>query len=253
MYSGIVNAIGGRTRLDLGKLRPGTYYLVETKAPFEYYKLAEPVEIIVTKTEITVNYNVVLIDGETFTNTGFSTTVTPEQGQTAAIEFIITDQPKYGELLIIKQLESYQAGDTVTFTFDVAGYIDADQNSEYDDSEVVYSNVAALTIGPNSNYSASELLTYVPAGAHVIVTEINTGAHYECTVSGDPPAQTTTIVANLHPEVPEDPGVVVFSNTYIPNDNGGYGIENHFEADNPGSDPGGWHYTGPYPAPDRRP
>ena len=235
--------------LDLDDLRPGTYYLVETEAPFEYYKLAEPVEIIVRKTEVTVNYNIVVIDGETFTNTGFSTTVTPTQGQTAAVEFQITDQPKYGELLIIKQLTSYQAGDTVTFTFDVVGYIDANENGDYEDSERVYSNVAALTIGPGSNYSASELMTHVPAGAHVVVSERNTGSHYQCTIPGNPPSQTTTIVANLHPTVPSDPGVVVFSNTYIPNSDDGYGIENHFAADTPGADPGGWHYTGPYPAP----
>ena len=210
-------------KIDLGDRLPGTYYLVETEAPMEYYKLAEPVELIVAEDEITVNYNIVVIDGENFTNTGVTNSYTVEQGQTAAITVQITDQPKYGSLTITKLLPTYEDSEAATFTFDVVATIDG---------QIVYSNVVALTISAAG--SASETLDHIPAGAHVVVKEINTGAHYECT-SGD---QETTIEANVTVGVD-------FTNTYHVEITGGHGIENRFEPDDTEL---GWHWVDPRPA-----
>ena len=116
----------------------------------------------------------------------------------------------------------YENTDSATFTFNVVGTIDG---------KVVYSNVAALSV--SSAGSVCEKLTFVPVGATITVTEINSGAHYTAVAQG---TGTTVIKAHVTVEPTGQDNVVVIGNTYIPEITNGHGIENKFK---PGTD-GGW-------------
>ena len=209
-------------KVDLGDLLPGTYYLVETKAPDGYCKLDEPVEIIVRKGLITVSYRITLIkDGES-TVVDVTKDYEQEKGEVPTIEVTIEDTPKYGNLRITKLLERFELSEDATFVFTVVGKIDG---------KTVYSNTAVLTCSASDPSGVmSTVLNYIPAGAEVTVTEAYSGSHYVLTSEAN---QTTVIEANVTVGVE-------FSNDYVPEEKGGHGIVNMFEPDD--SDLG-WHWS----------
>ena len=217
----------------LETLYPGTYYLIETEAPRDYWKLDAPIKLTVAEGEVTMTWRELIIDGENFNWTEKTETWTPKPDATPpvpdgpqTISFTVTDYPKYGSLTITKLLPTYEDSESATFTFNVVATLkDADGNDQ-----VVYSNVVALTLSAAG--STSETLTYIPAGSHVVVTETNHGAHYELD-STNP--METTIEADVTVGVD-------FTNKYNPIITGGHGIENTFEPDDTGS---GWHCTNP--------
>ena len=230
-------------KINLGKLTVGTYYLVETEAPAGYYKLDDPVQLTVAKVTadmaeklkedipeikeglglISVKYNVTVIKEGKSEVVEHSDNYLQEKGAVPAITVTVTDQPKYGNLTIVKYLKSFELSEDATFVFTVVGTID---------DEVVYSNVATLTCSTaNPSGVLSTTLNYIPAGAMVTVTESYSGSHYVLASKAD---WTIEIVAN-------DTVSVDFTNDYTPDEKGGHGIVNTFEPDDSAL---GWHWGG---------
>lgn len=120
--------------------------------------------------------------------------------------------PRYGSLRVVKTLDSYNESlGPVTFVFQIEGTDDAGQ--------VVYSNVVATT--HSSAGVESAVAEHIPAGTHVTVTEVYSGASYELTSSG-----TDMGVIAADEELSME-----FSNTYNEELVPGYGAVNHFEYD----------------------
>ena len=183
------------------------YYLVETKAPTNYLLLKDPIKITFDK------------DGWTYQQSGKDEVHKATGG---VISFTVTVTNKaFGDLKIIKYLPVYEMSEKATFIFDVVG--------KDDDGNVIYSNVAVLTL--TTEGSKFTILHHIPDGAHITVTERYTGSHYELVSAAN---QTTTIVANKTVSVN-------FTNTYNYEDNGGHGLANIF---NPDTTTGGWTHDG---------
>ncbi|MBQ8996171.1 MAG: leucine-rich repeat protein [Oscillospiraceae bacterium] len=131
------------------------------------------------------------------------------------------NEPQLGELKITKNLERFAGPDAATFVFQIEAVLDGKN---------VYSNVTSLTFsGPMSQ---SVVITGIPVGAEVTVTEVYSGSRYE-TVSE--PVQTAVI---LSPEEDDAPCEVVFINDYDDTGKGGHGILNTFNATVSPEDPG---------------
>lgn len=120
--------------------------------------------------------------------------------------------PRYGDLRIVKTLTSQNLsqGDA-TFVFDIEG---KDPNGT-----VVYSNVVSATFSEAGRQEI--LVTRIPAGTTVTVTEVYSGANCTLTASDNGPQ---VIVA-------EDVAGVSFTNAYDEEAKSGYGVENRFRYD----------------------
>ena len=118
----------------------------------------------------------------------------------------------FGELKIVKSIAKYETSEPATFVFQIEAQ---------KDGEPVYSNYASITFDQPGTQST--LLTGVPVGAEVTVTEVYSGARYR----GLTDAQSTTIVSL---DSPDSPATVTFENTYGHNGTGGHGIQNSFET-----------------------
>lgn len=129
-------------------------------------------------------------------------------------------ESRYGSLKIRKTLQEFNASlKEATFVFQVEG--------TDDEGNVVYSNVASTTFDAAGTKEA--VLDKIPAGAHLTVTEVYSGASYKL-ISAE--SQETTIVADQTMEVD-------FSNTYDDKIVPGYGVTNHFEYD----ENNGWNWS----------
>lgn len=129
-------------------------------------------------------------------------------------------ESRYGSLKIRKTLQDFNASlKEATFVFQVEG--------TDDEGNVVYSNVASTTFDAVGTKEA--VLDKIPAGAHLTVTEVYSGASYKLTSAE---SQETTIVADQTMEVD-------FSNTYDDKIVPGYGVTNHFEYD----ENNGWKWS----------
>ena len=127
---------------------------------------------------------------------------------------------RYGSLKIRKTLQEFNSSlKEATFVFQVEG--------TDDDGNVIYSNVASTTFDASGTKEA--VLDKIPAGAHLTVTEVYSGASYKLTSAE---SQETTIVADQTMEVD-------FSNTYDDKIVPGYGVTNHFEYD----ENDGWQWS----------
>ncbi len=122
----------------------------------------------------------------------------------------------YGELIIQKKLVSYNEtlGDAF-FVFQIEAV---------KEGKNVYSDVVSLNF--NEPGQKELLVSHIPAGAEVTVTEIYSGASYT-TVSGK--EQSAVIIAE---EMEGNPVSVSFENKYDQRINGGSGIVNHFKFEN---------------------
>ena len=138
---------------------------------------------------------------------------------------------RYGNLVINKELVDHNAtfGDEATFVFQI--------DIEKPDGKKE-TRIEELTFSAAGNDSVT--ITKIPAGSHVKVTEVYSGASYELASAK---SQETDIIANpeKETEVEFKPAEVSFINKHDGRTNGGYGVKNNFKLDENGQ----YQYTKP--------
>lgn len=138
---------------------------------------------------------------------------------------------RYGNLVINKELVDHNAtfGDEATFVFQI--------DIEKPDGKKE-TRIEELTF--NAAGSDSVTIEKIPAGSHVKVTEVYSGASYELASAK---SQETDIIANpeKETEVEFKPAEVSFINKHDGRTNGGYGVKNNFKLDENGQ----YQYTEP--------
>ena len=138
---------------------------------------------------------------------------------------------RYGDLVIKKELKDHNAtfGDKATFVFQI-DITTLDEKKE--------TRIEELTFSAAGNDSVT--ITKIPAGSHVKVTEVYSGASYELASAK---SQETDIIANpeKETEVEFKPAEVSFINKHDGRTNGGYGVKNNFKLDENGQ----YQYTEP--------
>ena len=138
---------------------------------------------------------------------------------------------RYGDLVIKKELKDHNAtfGNNATFVFQI-DITTLDEKKE--------TRIEELTFSAAGNDSVT--ITKIPAGSHVKVTEVYSGASYELASAK---SQETDIIANpeKETEVEFKPAEVSFINKHDGRTNGGYGVKNNFKLDETGQ----YQYTKP--------
>ena len=138
---------------------------------------------------------------------------------------------RYGNLVINKELVDHNDtfGDEATFVFQI--------DIEKPDGKKE-TRIEELTF--NAAGSDSVTIEKIPAGSHVTVTEVYSGASYELASAK---SQETDIIANpeKETEVEFKPAEVSFINKHDGRTNGGYGVRNNFKLDENGQ----YQYTEP--------
>lgn len=138
---------------------------------------------------------------------------------------------RYGNLVINKELVDHNAtfGNNATFVFQI-DITTLDEKKE--------TRIEELTFSTAGNDSVT--ITKIPAGSHVKVTEVYSGASYELASAK---SQETDIIANPEKETEVEfrPAEVSFINKHDGRTNGGYGVKNNFKLDENGQ----YQYTKP--------
>lgn len=136
-----------------------------------------------------------------------------------------TREVRFGPLEIVKNLTDFESGTPATFVFQVEATMDG---------ETVYSNVVSIRFS-DAGTERVRLEDVIPAGSHVTVTEVYSGAVYS--VEGAD-VQTTEVEAGTL-------ATVTFTNRYNGSGNHGGAIINHFEYIPGGEngDEGDWEWT----------
>ena len=128
---------------------------------------------------------------------------------------------RYGNLVINKELVDHNAtfGNNATFVFQI-DITTLDEKKE--------TRIEELTFSAAGNDSVT--ITKIPAGYHVKVTEVYSGASYELASAK---SQETDIIANPEKETEVEfrPAEVSFINKHDGRTNGGYGVKNNFKLD----------------------
>lgn len=138
---------------------------------------------------------------------------------------------RYGNLVINKELVDHNAtfGNNATFVFQI-DITTLDKKTE--------TRIEELTFSAAGDDSVT--ITKIPAGSHVKVTEVYSGASYELASAK---SQETDIIANPEKETEVEfrPAEVSFINKHDGRTNGGYGVKNNFKLDENGQ----YQYTEP--------
>jgi len=138
---------------------------------------------------------------------------------------------RYGNLVINKELVDHNAtfGNNATFVFQI-DITTLDNKKE--------TRIEELTFDAAGSHSVT--IEKIPAGSHVTVTEVYSGASYELASAK---SQKTDIIANPEKksEVEFRPAEVSFINKHNGRTNGGYGVKNNFKLDENGQ----YQYTEP--------
>ena len=138
---------------------------------------------------------------------------------------------RYGDLVIKKELKDHNAtfGNNATFVFQI-DITTLDKKTE--------TRIEELTFSAAGDDSVT--ITKIPAGSHVKVTEVYSGASYELASAK---SQETDIIANPEKETEVEfrPAEVSFINKHDGRTNGGYGVKNNFKLDENGQ----YQYTEP--------
>lgn len=128
---------------------------------------------------------------------------------------------RYGNLVINKELVDHNAtfGNNATFVFQI-DITTLDKKTE--------TRIEELTFNAAGSHSVT--IEKIPAGSHVKVTEVYSGASYELASAK---SQETDIIANpeKETEVEFKPAKVSFINKHDGRTNGGYGVKNNFKLD----------------------
>ena len=129
--------------------------------------------------------------------------------------------PRMGDLEIVKNLATYVGPEPATFVFQVEARW---TNPKTGEQETVYSDVAVITFTePGQKVKLIE--GKIPVNAEVTVTESYSGAHYKVTT---PKTQTVTIRAATQTDGQTIRTQAVFTNDFDNTNTGGHGIVNHF-------------------------
>ena len=138
---------------------------------------------------------------------------------------------RYGNLVINKELVDHNAtfGNNATFVFQI-DITTLDNKKE--------TRIEELTFSAAGSHSVT--IEKIPAGSHVKVTEVYSGASYELASAK---SQETDIIANPEKETEVEfrPAEVSFINKHDGRTNGGYGVKNNFKLDENGQ----YQYTEP--------
>ena len=138
---------------------------------------------------------------------------------------------RYGNLVINKELVDHNAtfGNNATFVFQI-DITTLDKKKE--------TRIEELTFSAAGSHSVT--IEKIPAGFHVKVTEVYSGASYKLTSENKVKA---TIVANDEKEAGQagETAVVSFTNEHDGRTNGGYGVKNNFKLNEYGQ----YDYTKP--------
>lgn len=138
---------------------------------------------------------------------------------------------RYGNLVINKELVDHNAtfGNNATFVFQI-DITTLDNKKE--------TRIEELTFDAAGSHSVT--IEKIPAGSHVTVTEVYSGASYELASAK---SQETDIIANpeKETEVEFKPAEVSFINKHDGRTNGGYGVKNNFKL----GENGQYQYTEP--------
>ena len=128
---------------------------------------------------------------------------------------------RYGNLVINKELVDHNAtfGNNATFVFQI-DITTLDKKTE--------TRIEELTFNAAGSHSVT--IEKIPAGSHVKVTEVYSGASYELASAK---SQETDIIANpeKETEVEFKPAKVSFINKHDGRTHGGYGVKNNFKLD----------------------
>lgn len=128
---------------------------------------------------------------------------------------------RYGNLVINKELVDHNAtfGNNATFVFQI-DITTLDKKKE--------TRIEELTFSAAGSHSVT--IKKIPAGSHVKVTEVYSGASYELASAK---SQETDIIANPEKETEVEfrPAEVSFINKHDGRTNGGYGVKNNFKLD----------------------
>ena len=128
---------------------------------------------------------------------------------------------RYGNLVINKELVDHNAtfGNNATFVFQI-DITTLDNKKE--------TRIEELTFDAAGSHSVT--IEKIPAGSHVTVTEVYSGASYELASAK---SQETDIIANPEKETEVEfrPAEVSFINKHDGRTNGGYGVKNNFKLD----------------------
>ena len=138
---------------------------------------------------------------------------------------------RYGNLVINKELVDHNAtfGNNATFVFQI-DITTLDKKKE--------TRIEELTFSAAGSHSVT--IEKIPAGSHVKVTEVYSGASYELASAK---SQETDIIANPEKETEVEfrPAEVSFINKHDGRTNGGYGVRNNFKLNEYGQ----YDYTKP--------
>lgn len=139
----------------------------------------------------------------------------------SAVGLKLEQHVRYGNLVINKELVDHNAtfGNNATFVFQI-DITTLDEKKE--------TRIEELTFSAAGNDSVT--ITKIPAGSHVKVTEVYSGASYELASAK---SQETDIIANPEKETEVEfrPAEVSFINKHDGRTNGGYGVKNNFKLD----------------------
>ena len=144
--------------------------------------------------------------------------------------------------VFLRAVEGY-SGEETTFVYRIA---DVETDGK------IYENFAAITV--NGEGAGSTVVTHIPAGLEVQVTEEYTGGRYQLASEN---GQKATIVSDVAVNRSEDDEVTMASVAFTnePNGNhpgGGHGIENHYSFTPDGTGIGvGGDFGSPTPSPEK--
>ena len=169
-----------------------------------------------------------------------------------------TENPRYDDLLIVKELTSIGGKGTDEFSFEPVTFVyEVTAYDPKDTTKVIYQDVASITISSDSKLIGQTIAERIPVGAKVEVTEIY-GRSYTLTEVEGNPLSTTHIIVSARDDNGEhliddetklyqyenSDGKPIFAYTYFKNAFDynpleGYGIDNMYRY---GED--GWFYDG---------
>ena len=131
------------------------------------------------------------------------------------------------KIRITKTVEEFESSSPMTCVFIIEGKIGG---------RLVYTNIVSMTM--ENEHEKSVIISGIPVGAEITVTEKYSGASYKAVGSDIMVIDKTVKLAGADADIPKE-NCVSFTNTYGDRGNSGYGANNTFER----SEDGNWNWT----------